>query len=70
MLTKLFVKTQVALENYKQDQNGVTAVEYGLIAAAMAALLGVIFAGDGSFVTSLKGVFTTIATSLSTPGIS
>lgn len=36
MLTKLFVNTKLALENYKNDEKGVTAIEYALIAAGIA----------------------------------
>lgn len=39
MITKLFVKAQVALANYKNDEQGVTAIEYGLIAAGIAVVI-------------------------------
>lgn len=41
MLTKLFVNTKLALENYKNDEKGVTAIEYALIAAGIAAVISV-----------------------------
>ena len=40
MLTKLFVNTKIVLENYKNNEQGVTAIEYGLIAAAIAIVVG------------------------------
>ncbi|OEE93919.1 pilus assembly protein [Vibrio crassostreae 9ZC77] len=45
MLTKLFVNTKIVLENYKNNEQGVTAIEYGLIAAAIAVVIGGAFAG-------------------------
>jgi len=57
MFTTLFVKTKVALENYKNDEQGVTAIEYGLIAAAIAA---VVAAGFGTIGSSLDALLTTI----------
>lgn len=36
MFTEFYVKTKLALESYKNDERGVTAIEYGLIAAGIA----------------------------------
>ncbi|MCX2758860.1 Flp family type IVb pilin [Vibrio sp. Sgm 22] len=65
MLTNLYCKVSTFLTTFKNDERGVTAIEYGLIAAAMAALLSVAFYGSGNFVTELKEVFTNISTVLS-----
>ncbi len=62
MITKLFVKTQQALENYKNDEQGVTAIEYGLIAAGISI---VIAASVTSIGTEVKELFEKIATALS-----
>ncbi len=43
MFTEFYVKTKLALESYKNDERGVTAIEYGLIAAGIAvAILGAV----------------------------
>ncbi|MCF1428422.1 MAG: Flp family type IVb pilin [Shewanella sp.] len=63
MLTKLFVKASVAAQNFKKDESGVTAIEYGLIAAAIAAVVITVFAKDGSFGTLLTDIFAKITTS-------
>lgn len=49
MFTEFYVKTKLALESYKNDEGGVTAIEYGLIAAgiAMAIITAVAAVGGG-----------------------
>jgi len=49
------------LKKFITDESGVTAIEYGILAAAMAAAIGVIFGADGVFVTALKERFASIA---------
>ncbi len=49
------------LQQFLRDESGVTAIEYGILAAAMAAAIGVIFGSDGVFVTALKERFAAIA---------
>lgn len=43
MLTKLFVKSTLALEEFKKDQRGVTAIEYAIIGVAMSAIVLAMF---------------------------
>ena len=60
-MTKLFVKAQ----NLLQDRKGVTALEYGLIAALIAVVI------IGALVTlggNLTNIFNAIATRLTVPG--
>lgn len=62
-----------ALKRFLKDESGVTAIEYGILAAAMAAAIGVIFGSDGVFVTALKERFASIAdqiTNTNNPGSS
>ncbi|BDU39721.1 Flp family type IVb pilin [Vibrio nigripulchritudo] len=65
MLTKLFVNAQLAFENFKKDERGVTAIEYAIIAVA---ITGVVFAvfRNGALEQALTGAFTTIKTKLGT----
>lgn len=62
MLTKLFVNAQLALEKFKKDERGVTAIEYAIIAVAIS---GIVFAVFGNDKTGLKvameNAMTTIA---------
>lgn len=64
MMTKLYVNAVTLLNEFKRDERGVTAIEYGLIAAAMAAALTVAFGADGSIVDPLKKIFSTVVSSL------
>lgn len=63
MLTKLYVKTSVFLSQFKNDERGVTAIEYGLIAAAMGGLLIAALSADG-FIAQLQVTFEKIKTAL------
>ena len=59
------------LKAFLADESGVTAIEYGILAAAMAAAIGVIFGSEGVFVTALKERFASIAdqiTNTNNPG--
>jgi len=51
----------------KNDRRGVTAVEYGLIAAFMSAVLVIIFGTTGTFTGALQTAFTNIGTNLTAP---
>jgi len=55
----------MSIKRFVKDEEGVTAIEYGLIAA----LIAVVIAGAVVIVgTQLNNVFTTIGTCLSTSG--
>ncbi|PMG18774.1 pilus assembly protein [Vibrio splendidus] len=62
MITRLFVNAKVVLENYKNNEQGVTAIEYGLIAAAIALVVGTAVTPIG---TQLGVIFGNILTALS-----
>lgn len=53
------------IKNFMQEEDGVTAIEYGLIAALIAVVLVVAVQGTGL---NLKAVFTSICTTLGTAG--
>lgn len=55
-----------SLKSFVQDESGVTAIEYGILAASMAAAIGLIFGSDGVFITALKERFQSIANQIST----
>lgn len=55
-------------KQFLQDESGVTAIEYGILAAAMAAAVGLIFASDGAFITALRNKFSTIAADITQAG--
>jgi pilus assembly protein Flp/PilA len=51
----------VAAREFARDEEGITAIEYGLIAAVIAAVVGVAFTAVG---TAIKNVFNDIAKAL------
>ncbi|WP_084266935.1 Flp family type IVb pilin [Shewanella marina] len=68
-MIKLYSQAMAFLATYKNDERGVTAIEYGLIAVAMAAMLSAVFVYTGtdtgvSLVDRLAGLFSNIATDL------
>ena len=65
MITKAYANVSAFLATYKNDQRGVTAIEYGLIGVAMAAVVSVAFASNGTIVTGLTKAFDAIGTSIS-----
>ncbi|MGR5267053.1 Flp family type IVb pilin [Vibrio astriarenae] len=65
MLTKMFVNAQVALQNLKNDERGVTAIEYAIIGVAISAIVLAVFNGDSGLKTALKGAITTITDNVS-----
>ncbi|EFP97690.1 Flp family type IVb pilin [Vibrio caribbeanicus] len=67
MLTNLYVKTSVFLSQFKNDERGVTAIEYGLIAVAMAVLVTTAVGTEG-FIGRLETAFTSVATAIETAG--
>ena len=55
------------IEKYKNDERGVTAIEYGLIGVAMATLLGTaLSSGDNTMIGELTKAFAEIGTSIGT----
>ncbi|MBV1843118.1 MULTISPECIES: Flp family type IVb pilin [Photobacterium] len=62
MLTKLAIKTQIALENFKNDQRGVTAIEYAIIGVAISAIVLAVFNGD--LKDALDGAMSTISSNI------
>ena len=56
--------------SFLRDESGVTTIEYGILAAAMAAPIGAIFGGDGIFVKALNEKFSAIADQITSAGTS
>ncbi|MDD9175404.1 Flp family type IVb pilin [Aliivibrio sp. S2TY2] len=62
MLTKLFVKSQLALQSFKNDERGVTAIEYAIIGVCMATIVFAVFNGTlkGALETAMNKIVTVI----------
>lgn len=61
LTTKAYISVTEAVRRFKQNERGVTAIEYGLIAVAVAVLIVAVFYGDNSFIGALKAKFNTLA---------
>ncbi|WP_307638712.1 Flp family type IVb pilin [Variovorax boronicumulans] len=53
-----------SITRFLRDEEGATAIEYGIIAGLMALVLTGIFSETGTLAVALNTVFTTIATTL------
>ncbi|WGE64001.1 Flp family type IVb pilin [Actinobacillus equuli subsp. haemolyticus] len=60
LTTKAYIAVTEGIRNFKQNQQGVTAIEYGLIAVALAILIIAVFYNDNGFIVKLKGKFDTL----------
>ncbi|HDX4051665.1 TPA: Flp family type IVb pilin [Enterobacter soli] len=64
-IVKYYVLGKLRLEQFADDQRGVTAIEYALIAVAMATLLAFILGNqDTGFLGALKKTFDAIASAI------
>ncbi|WGE57923.1 Flp family type IVb pilin [Actinobacillus equuli] len=65
LTTKAYIAVTEGIRNFKENQQGVTAIEYGLIAVALAILIIAVFYNEGGFIQSLKEKFKTLTTTIS-----
>ncbi|WP_424408038.1 Flp family type IVb pilin [Pasteurella sp. PK-2025] len=59
LTTKAYISVTESLRRFKENQSGVTAIEYGLIAVAVAVLIVAVFYKNDGFIDSLKNQFNT-----------
>ncbi|TFH90905.1 Flp family type IVb pilin [Vibrio ouci] len=64
MLTKAFVKTQLFIESFKNDERGVTAIEYAILGVCMSAIVLAVF--NGSLKTALDSAIAAITRNINT----
>ncbi len=69
LTTKAYIKATEAVRNFKNNEDGVTAIEYGLIAVAVAVLIIAAFYTDGSFVKNLQSKFSTLASKVASTSL-
>ncbi|GJJ79636.1 hypothetical protein PcPA57_03560 [Pasteurella canis] len=60
LTTKAYIAATESIRNFKKDERGVTAIEYGLIAVAVAVLIVAVFYGNDGFINTLKSKFTSL----------
>lgn len=61
LLTKCYIESKLSLEQFRENQQGVTAIEYGLIAVALAGVVGTALALLGP---EIKAVFDKVIVAL------
>ena len=66
LTTKAYIKATEAFRSFKNNQQGVTAIEYGLIAVAVALMIVAVFYNDKGFLTQIKAKFATLTSTVST----
>lgn len=64
MFLSTFVKAKLLLEEFKNDERGVTAIEYALVAVAIAAIVGVVFGSTGGLDEALDTGMATLKAAL------
>jgi pilus assembly protein Flp/PilA len=65
MITKLYITAQQALIDFKNDQRGVTAIEYSILAVAVsAAVLATFGSSTGGFQAALTAAMAKITASI------
>ena len=69
LTTKAYIKATEAVRNFKNNEDGVTAIEYGLIAVAIAVLIIAAFYTDGSFVKNLQSKFSVLASKVASTSL-
>lgn len=55
--TAMYVNVTEAIRGFKRDEKGVTAVEYAIVIAGVAAVVAVIFGENGAVQTMLTDIF-------------
>ncbi|BEP58289.1 Flp family type IVb pilin [Variovorax sp. V118] len=56
-----------SITRFLRDEEGATAIEYGIIAGMMAVILTAVFATDGTLGSAITGVYSRISTALGGP---
>lgn len=60
LTTKAYISVTEGIRRFKENQQGVTAIEYGLIAVAVAILIVAVFYSNDGFIQQLKAKFETL----------
>lgn len=66
MILKAYVNTSTALQSFFKKEDGVTAIEYAIVVAGIAAVVLVVFGTGGPIETAITDVFTKLKTKLGT----
>lgn len=64
MFLKTITKAQAALQQFKNDERGVTAIEYAIIAVAVAVMVAAVFGNGGALQTALSTAMATVTSAV------
>ncbi|KND82519.1 Flp family type IVb pilin [Aggregatibacter actinomycetemcomitans] len=64
LTTKAYIKAAEAIRSFRENQAGVTAIEYGLIAIAVAVLIVAVFYSNNGFIANLQNKFNSLASTV------
>ncbi|HDR0626289.1 Flp family type IVb pilin [Pasteurella multocida] len=64
LTTQAYIAVTESIRKFKNDERGVTAIEYGLIAVAIALFIVALFYNNGGFMTALKDKFNSLANTI------
>ncbi|MDG6882644.1 Flp pilus assembly protein, pilin Flp [Phocoenobacter uteri] len=70
LTTKAYVSITEAFHSFKNDQRGVTAIEYGLIAIFIAAFIIYVFNTDGGFIDNMVSKFSSLSSKIASASAS
>ncbi|HDR1061974.1 Flp family type IVb pilin [Pasteurella multocida] len=65
LTTQAYIAVTESIREFKKDERGVTAIEYGLIAVAIALFIVALFYNEGGFMKALKEKFASLAKTIS-----
>lgn len=57
LATKAYIAVIEIIYNFKNDQRGITTIEYGVMAVVMALLIVTLFSHNSGFILTLKNKF-------------
>ncbi|MBN6080881.1 Flp family type IVb pilin [Aggregatibacter actinomycetemcomitans] len=70
LTTKAYIKATEAIRSFRKNEAGVTAIEYGLIAIAVAVLIVAVFYSNNGFIKGLQNKFNSLTSTVSSANIS
>ncbi|KOE65221.1 Flp family type IVb pilin [Aggregatibacter actinomycetemcomitans] len=69
LTTKAYIKASEAIRSFRENQAGVTAIEYGLIAIAVAVLIVAVFYSNNGFIANLQSKFNSLASTVASANV-
>ncbi|MFM2480198.1 Flp family type IVb pilin [Celerinatantimonas sp. YJH-8] len=68
LITLGYIKTKLAVSSFVKDQRGVTAIEYAIVAVAVAAIVAAVFGRNGQLYSALTSAFGKVSSTIDSVG--